>query len=126
MADTQIPDDIRDFIITRVDSIAHIEALMLLRHDPEISWDAASLAARLYISVDEAKRVLEELGARSLLMVDNGVYRYGCASPELKVLVDRLARIYATQLIAVTNLVHAKASSRIKQFADAFRLRKDK
>lgn len=126
MDDTAIPDDIRDFILNFVDSIAHIEALMLLRRDPEISWDAASLAARLYISVDDAKRVLEELGARGLLMVNNEVYRYGCASPELKAMVDRLARIYAAQLIAVTNLVHAKTSSRIKQFADAFRLRKEK
>ena len=126
MADTQIPDDIRDFILNFVDSIAHIEALMLLRRDPDLSWDGITLAARLYISVDEAKRILDELGARGLLMVDNGVYRYGCASPELKALVDRLAPIYATQLIAVTNLVHAKTSNRIKQFADAFRLRKDK
>lgn len=126
MDDTAIPDDIRDFILNFVDSIAHIEALMLLRRDPEISWNAASLAARLYISVDDAKRVLEELGARGLLMVNNEVYRYGCASPELKAMVDRLARIYAAQLIAVTNLVHAKTSSRIKQFADAFRLRKEK
>ena len=126
MDDTAIPDDIRDFILNFVDSIAHIEALMLLRRDPELSWDGITLAARLYISVDEAKRILDELGAGGLLMVDNGVYRYGCASPELKVMVDRLARIYATQLIAVTNLVHAKTSNRIKQFADAFRLRKEK
>ena len=126
MDDTAIPDDIRDFILNFVDSIAHIEALMLLRRDPELSWDGITLAARLYISVDDAKRILDELGARGLLMVNNGVYRYGCASPELKVMVDRLARIHATQLIPVTNLVHAKTTSRIKQFADAFRLRKEK
>ena len=41
-------------------------------------------------------------------------------------LVGRLARFYGTHLIPVTNLIHGKPVSRIREFADAFKLRKDR
>jgi hypothetical protein len=45
--------------------------------------------------------------------------------PEEARMVDRLADAYAKHLIPVTNMIHAKPR-RIREFADAFRFRKDR
>ena len=44
---------------------------------------------------------------------------------ELAAMLERLARLYATDLVAVTDLIHSSVDRRAYQFADAFRLRKD-
>jgi hypothetical protein len=40
-------------------------------------------------------------------------------------MIARLADVYARHLIPVTNLIHSKPR-RIREFADAFKLRKDR
>jgi hypothetical protein len=119
-----IPDDLREFIQKHIDSIAQLEALLMLRGSPGTGWDAAKVAARLYISEQETAALLARLSADGFLTVDNGVYRYGCQRDVQQQLVDRLADLYARELIPVTNLIHAKPR-RIREFADAFKLTKE-
>jgi hypothetical protein len=38
MAREPIPDDLREFILGYIDSIAQLEALLLLRRNPSTSW----------------------------------------------------------------------------------------
>jgi hypothetical protein len=87
------------------------------------------LAARLYISDEQTAELLLALCAQGFAAIDAdnpAVYRFRPSSTELKTTLDRLAEIYAKHLVPVTNLIHSKPKSRIQQFADAFRLRKDK
>lgn len=121
-----IPDDIREFIFQRINSIAELEALLLLWRDPGQDWDVASLAQRLYITEDDVRRVLRQLKAQNLVEERDGYYRYWRSSEALGMIVDQLAQLYVTRLIPITSLVHSKSSSRIQEFADAFVLRKDK
>jgi hypothetical protein len=67
--------------------------------------------------------VLAQLSTDGLLSVNEGTYRFNSPSPEQKQLVARLAEVYSKQLIPVTNVIHAKPR-RIREFADAFKLRK--
>jgi hypothetical protein len=127
MSEALIPDDVRAFLLQHIDSIAQLEALLLLRTDPGCVWTAETLAKRLYITAREAAAVLERLAADSFLTTPQGVpgrYQYHPASGELAAMVDRVAALYATYLIPVTNLIHAKPRSRVQEFADAFKLRK--
>ena len=124
MADDPIPADLRDFILRYIDSVAHLEALLLLRANPETAWGAAAVAARLYSSAEQADEVLAQLCDEHLLVCENGLYRYGGQPPENIAMIDRLAASYAKQLIPITNLIHSKPR-RIRQFADAFKFRKD-
>jgi hypothetical protein len=125
MAADPIPDDLREFIQRHIDSIAQLEALLLLRGSPEIGWDAAKVAARVYTSEQETAALLARLSADGFLTFENGAYRYGCQRDGQQQLVDRLAHLYARELIPITNLVHAKPR-RIREFADAFKLTKEK
>jgi hypothetical protein len=115
------------FLLQHIDSIAQLEALLLLRADPTCTWSAETTAKRLYITTDEAAMVLEQLAADSFLTTPQDVpggYQYHPASSEVAQMVDRVADLYAKYLIPVTNLIHAKPRTRVQEFADAFKLRK--
>jgi hypothetical protein len=125
MADELVPRDVGDFILRHIDSIAQLEALLLLRAHPEQAWDVATLARRLYATGAEVEQVLARLCADGLASANEGAYRYECRTVELQNSVDRLAGAYSRHLIAVTNMIHAKPR-RIREFADAFKFRKDR
>jgi hypothetical protein len=125
MADEPVPDELRDFILRHLDSVAHLEALLLLRANPDEDWDVARTAKRLYSGEPEIAEVLARLCADGLLTCNEGLYRYRCQSADLATTVDRLAELYARHLIPVTNMIHAK-TRRIREFADAFKFRRDR
>ena len=125
MTDDSIPEDVRDFILKHIDSIAQLEALLLMRREPHSHWTAASIAGRLYIDENEAAAILDHLHAKSLIVGDHRHFRMSAERSEPLEVVDRLATLYSRHLIPVTNLVHAKPSS-IRAFAEAFKLRKDR
>jgi hypothetical protein len=54
---TLIPDDVARFIIEKIDSVAQIEALLLLRDNSQQQWDVAAVAKRLYIDDEQASAV---------------------------------------------------------------------
>jgi hypothetical protein len=123
MVDDVIPDDVRDFILRHIDSVAQLEALLLLRANSNESWDVTRAAARLYTGEEEIRKMLTQLCADGLLSHRDDVYRYECP-PEIKVVVDRLVEVYRRHLIPVTNVIHTKPR-RIREFANAFKFRKD-
>ena len=125
MPEEIIPEKVRDFILQHIDSITQLEALLLLRANPDERWTLGSTTKRLYTSERDVELVLSRLTTDGLLRNSEGVYRYDPSSPEMRALIEQLADIYARHLIPVTNLIHAK-ERRIREFADAFRFRRDR
>jgi hypothetical protein len=126
MTDDAIPDELRRFLLTCGWSVPHVEALLLLRREAPASWDPARLGARLYVGEKRAAQLLAELGDMGVAAeLDDQSYRYAPASPELAAMLDVLADTYARQLVAVTHLIHHDADAKAKQFAAAFRFRKE-
>jgi hypothetical protein len=124
MAESPLTESVRDFIANHIDSVAELEALLLIRRYPQSSWSAAALAERLYIPEEQAGEAAERLHLLGLAVAKGGTYRYGPSTPELDEAVGRVAEAYSKYLIPVTNLIHSKPQSRVQQFAEAFRLRK--
>jgi hypothetical protein len=124
MSSDSIPDEVCEFILGHIESIAQLEALLLLRREPERSWRERDVAERLYIGHLPASEVLARLSAQGLLAVAEDGYRYQPCTSELESIVGRVAEVYARQLIPVTHLIHAKPS-RIREFAEAFKFRKE-
>ena len=125
MAIEPIPIDLREFILEYIDSIAQLEALLLLRRHPDKTWDAGSVAGRLYISVREASELLTRLSDDGFLIFSDACYRFSAQSAEQRQMVDQLADAYSHHLIHITNMIHSKPR-RIREFSDAFRFRKDR
>lgn len=124
MAEDPIPADVREFIVGNIDSIAYLEALLLLRVDMGVKWTAQSVAARLYVDEVDAGAILARLAAEGFAVCEGPSFRYEC-TPEVDLVVQRLAQSYASHLIPVTNLIHSRSGA-IQAFASAFKLRKDR
>ena len=127
MADDLIPDDVKQFILDKIDSVAELEGLLLFSRNPETEWNAETLAQRLYASRQQTEDVLTHLHALGFLAVKNAesrTYLYQPGSPESGRMVERVAEVYSKYLVPVTNLIHSKPQTKVQQFADAFKLRK--
>lgn len=123
MADQYVSDELRSFILKRIDSVAQIEALLLIRSSTQPQWSASQLAKRLYIDEAEAAEALSRLCGSELLVCADGIYSLDGVPQYNLELIGELLEAYAQHLIQITNIVHAK-SRRIGSFADAFKFRK--
>jgi hypothetical protein len=123
VVDDIVPVDVRDFILRHIDSVSQLEGLLLLRANPDKVWNAADAAARVYANDQEITDLFERLGAEGFFIRQDDGYRYDGNNPADAV-VGRLAKEYAHRLIPITNMIHAKPR-RIRQFADAFKFKRD-
>ena len=123
-----IPDDIARFVIEKIDSVAQLEALLLLRGNREKEWSVEALAARLYIGEEQTAHLLMGLKNQGFAAAktEPPVFYYEPVSDELDELLGRVAAFYAKHLVPITNLIHSKPKPRVQEFAEAFRFRKDK
>jgi len=125
MADDLIPDDLREFILKYFDTIAQLEALVLLRENASETWSVAKAAKRLYIDERQTASILSKLCEEGLLACENDIYHFECTDTGKRSMIDKLAGIYARHVVPVTNIIHSKPP-RIQEFADAFRIKKDR
>jgi len=108
--------------------VPYLEAIVLLRGEPQCDWDARGVARRLYLPEPRAAELLEALAAAGIAAIaqqDPGAFRFEPATPELADMLDHLTRVYAANLVGVTDLIHSRIDKRAQQFADGFRWRKD-
>ena len=123
-----IPAEIARFLEERIDSVAELEGLLLMRRDPEMKWDARTLAGRLYVAESETEELLSRLCQNGLVAPEGREtvrYCYAPVSPDIRALVDRVVELYSRHLVPVAKFLHSKSRPRVQGFADAFKLRKD-
>jgi hypothetical protein len=124
-----LPPHVRRFIVTSVPSVPYLEAVLLLRSERDSRWTASRMARRLYVPESEACALLHEAVTAGLAVTEgeatNLCYMFKPASLELDELVREVASHYASDIVTVTELIHSKFDKRAKQFADAFRWRKE-
>ena len=116
--DDPVPAALRAFLLEHIDSVAQLEALLLLRRAGK-PLPTRAVSAALYVPEPVASAELVTLQARGLLTAEADGWRF-VANP----MVDLLAETYARALIPVTNIVHGNPL-RLRRFADAFKFRKD-
>lgn len=125
MSASNIPADVRRFLLAVIDSVPHLEALLLLRADPAKAWDAQALAARLYIDEMSALRLLADLGMHHLVREGPEGWRLDVDDVERVRVVDRLVDVYSRHVVEVAELIHSTSDRKAQRFADAFRWRKE-
>jgi DNA-binding MarR family transcriptional regulator len=122
-----LPNELQQFIDQNVESLAQLEALLLLKNEPDRVWTVEALAKALYITSDTAAALLANLVSRGFAKpVDgqNGQYIY-LATAESRDLVERLATLYEERRVAVITQIYSKPVNKVQTFADAFRLRRE-
>jgi predicted ArsR family transcriptional regulator len=117
---------IDQFIIENIDTVPHLEALLLAWNNRPRTWSAEEMGAALYLQNEAAEKILRDLAQRGLLQdaVDKR-YQY-VSSAQQDELMGQLEATYRRELIRLTRMIHAKAPSALRDFARAFRFTKEK
>jgi hypothetical protein len=108
------------FIGDNIESVPHLEALVLLWENRPHAFQVDDLAARIYVSPDLAADILKDLQRRQLITGDSSGYRYDGKWDETGGLMAQIVDTYRRNLIRVATLLHNKTSRGIREFARAF------
>jgi hypothetical protein len=116
------------FISEYIDTVPHLEALLLVWKKRQKSWSIDDMAAQLYVPVEHAGKILRDLSSRGFLLeVDSPAARFQYASSEEQdARIAEVEMIYRRDLIRISRMIHAKAPSALRAFARAFRFTKEK
>jgi hypothetical protein len=124
-----LPEDVIRFIIEKVDSVPHLEALLLVWQSAPKGWSAQDIAVRVYVPPERALAILEDLGRQRLVKLIEGsapAFQYDAAWDDTGATMRQVAATYGRQLVRVANLIHSKASPAVRDFARAFQFKKDR
>ncbi|MBL8265019.1 hypothetical protein [Steroidobacter sp.] len=118
---------VEQFLLASIDTVPHLEALLLIFQAPATVWTVTELSARIYVSDKQAAGILEDLARRSLIVrldpASAAQYQYSPRSQPQTELLHKVAESYRTQLVQVTRFIHSHASGSVRDFARAFRLK---
>jgi hypothetical protein len=126
MDPSDISAAVLSFIDERIDSVPQLEALLMMKDEPQRAWTAADVAARTYVPLAEAARVLEALHRRALISpVRTGEgFSIALGDGRQRQLIDEVARTYRANLTRIATIIHEKPSASLKEFARAFDMTK--
>lgn len=120
--------DAYEFILKNIDSVPHLEALILLWNSGPVAWTRDELASRLYIAKEKVSDVLRDL-VRLHLIAESRTsplkYSYCTGSDEQDEMMRQVDAAYRHDLVRISTMIHSKASSAIREFARAFRFKKE-
>ena len=117
------------FLLDQIDTVPHLEGLLLLWKSRPKLWSADEMARALYLAPESTKAILDDLvrlrlvGHGSDVTQKNYCYESEAARDDLVAAVDAT---YRNELIRISRLIHSKAPASIREFARAFRLKKDR
>lgn len=122
-------EEIFRFILNQIDSVPQMEALLLLWESRPKQWSDSEIAKRLYVGADFARNIVQELVRRRVLVTSHQSpkrYWYESKSDDLDRLVEAVAATYRRDLVRVSTFIHTKASSAVRDFAQAFKFTKER
>lgn len=118
--------DVLRVLEENIDSVPHLEALLLLWQSRPREWHPAEVAARIYVPVGRAMSILDDLSRRGLAIKGaiGAGFAFNVAGPAA-LQVPAVAAAYRDQLIAVSTFIHAKGPASVREFARAFQFKGD-
>jgi hypothetical protein len=124
--ESAVPAPVRRFIAGHIESVGQLEVLLLLRAAADKEWTTDEVARAVVTQPASAEGWLEMLRANGLLARADGRFRYSPPSAEVERAIDDLAESYAKYRVAVIGLIFSKPSEHVRDFPEAFRLRRPK
>jgi DNA-binding IclR family transcriptional regulator len=122
--DNQANRQVDQFILDEIDSVPHLEALLLFWKRRPHGWSVEEMAHSLYISVETTHTILQDLRQRGMVTVEEERYSF---DPNFRrgSLMEELDRTYKRELVRISRMIHSKASPAVREFARAFKFTKD-
>jgi predicted ArsR family transcriptional regulator len=119
--------ELRSFVSRCLESVEDVEVLIFLLQQRGRAWSADAIGKALGLDTETAGRRLEVLSTRNLLSVrvaNDLLYQFNPGTEELEAATIALADLYRERRLAVLGLIAQRRSAAIRDFADAFRLRR--
>jgi predicted ArsR family transcriptional regulator len=116
--------EIDHFIMEEVESVPHLEALLLLFNSRPKQWALQQMADSLYISSNQTQSILQDLVRRNFVAQQAGVYVYNEANSR-NALIGKVDQMYRQEVVRISTMIHSRASSSVREFARAFKFTKD-
>ena len=128
MSEEWVRKAVDQFIVNDIESVPHLEALLLLWNTRPRQWPVDEMAKALYVPPDLAQRIMQELARRGLIATQAEPERYSYIpqSEETETLMRSVDEIYRRELVRISRMIHGKAPSAVREFARAFRFTKEK
>lgn len=124
MPDEQLNVD--HFILDEIESVPHLEALLLLWRIAPQHLSASLIAGQLYVSEALGSAIAEDLCKRGLIVcVNEREFFFDPSDEQRNRLLGAVDETYRRELIRISGIIHSKPSASVRAFANAFRLRKD-
>jgi hypothetical protein len=124
----ELSEDIKDFVYRYISSAEQLEVLLFLRDHADSFWSVDAINQRFQSSPSSIERRLKELKASGFLTTRDESsleYHYEPRTTKLNQHLARMAEVYSTRRISIIELIFTKPIDRIKDFADAFKLKED-
>lgn len=114
-----------EFILHEIDTVPHLEALLLLWNSRPQEWSFEGMASALYLPLDLTRQVIADLERRGFaVLTDDRRFLY--RSTDRDQLVERVEKIYRREIVRISNMIHSKPAASLREFARAFRLKRDR
>ena len=119
-------EQVYEFIAAEIESVPHLEALLLLWNSRPQPWTVENLSQRLYVPAELARKLMEDLARQRLVAQVAGPpagYRYESERDQLIATVDGT---YRREVVRISTMIHRKPSAALSEFAKAFRFTKER
>jgi predicted transcriptional regulator len=117
------------FILAEIDSVPHLEALLLLFNSRPKTWSVDEMGQSLYVRNEIASRILDSLVQRNLIATSPqapGNYFYNPDDEYKNQLLEDVDAVYRKEVVRISSMIHSKAPAGLRDFARAFRIKKDR
>jgi hypothetical protein len=121
--------DVYEYILDKIESVPHLEAVILLWNSRPVGWTAEELASRIYVPPDRTNQILQDLIRQQFVQQGVGSparFSYLPRSEEQDDWMFRVDTAYRREIVRISTMLHSKASPSVREFARAFRFKKDR
>ena len=127
MSESGIPDGVSQFLRKHVQSVEHLEVLVLLQNEPNKVWGAAEVNQIIRSNEASIRSRLQDLARSGVLLTADAqreTFQFRADAPDAADL-PKTIELYKTHRLAIIQAIYSPPSP-VDEFAKAFRLRKNK
>ena len=108
-----------------IHSVEQLEILACLAESPDKSWSKSEVFKVIQSSHESVASNLRHFAHHGFLLESDGTFCFSTKNPELSHIALELIRTYRQRRVAVIEALYLMPPDAIRQFADAFKLRKN-
>lgn len=123
----EVSDEVLAFVHTYIRSLWTLEVFLLLHKRPDVIWNEREIVVELRASNAAVREGLIYLTSAGIVRrTSNGEYGYLAGTSPTHGVADELAKLYEERPLAVLKTIAAAPDERVRIFADAFVIKRQR